>query len=300
MLWIPLAIGSYFLSALASVIDKILLRGRVTNPLAFAFYTGIASIGVLILIPFGFSFLSFTTTLFAFLAGGVFLASLLFLYTALRYGEASRVVPLIGALTPLVTLGISYFTDRMPPPRAELLAIFFFVVGGLLISFDMGRRGKSRFNGFILFVALLSAIAMGSMFELSKVVYSRAPFFPGFIWMRMGSFLASLLMLFVPAFRASIFSSVRTLRVSSGGILLFNKVLGAVAFLVLNYAVSLGNESVVSAMRGFEFLFVFAVVYLLSRRLPHILKESFDARVLLYKITGIVLIGVGFYSLLYS
>lgn len=300
MLWIPLAIGSYFLSALASVIDKILLRGRVTNPLAFTFYTGVSSVGVLILIPFGFSFLSFTTTFFAFLAGGVFLAALLFLYTALRYGDASRVVPLVGALTPLVTLGISYFIDWVPPPRAELLAIFFFVVGGLLISFDVDRRGKSRFDVFVLFVALLSAIAMGSMFELSKVVYSRAPFFPGFIWMRMGSFLAALFMLFVPAFRASIFSSARTLRVSSGGILLFNKVLGAIAFLVLNYAVSLGNESVVSAMRGFEFLFVFAVVYFLSRSLPYILKESFDARVLIYKITGVVLIGIGFYSLLYS
>lgn len=300
MLWIPFAIGSYFLSACASVIDKILLRGRISNPLAFAFYSGIASIGVLVLTPFGFSFLPFVTTMLAFLAGALFLVAFLFLYTALRYGEASRVIPLVGALTPLATLGVSYFIGGIRASHGELLAIFFFVIGGLLISFETNKRRQTRVNGFVVGVALLSALAMGFMFALSKTLYADTPFFPAFIWMRVGSFLAALFMLAIPALRGSIFSSTKTLRASSGGIFLFNKILGAVAFLVLNYAISLGSESVVSAMRGFEFLFVFLLVYFFHQRWPHILRESFDVRSRLYKVVGILLIGIGFYSLFYS
>jgi hypothetical protein len=100
MSWLLLAIGSYFLSAFSSTVDKVLLRERIPQPHVYAFYSGILSIGVVVLLPvytfahaFNGSSIAFTgrtlllpwsTTLLALLAGGFFVPAIYFFYVALK------------------------------------------------------------------------------------------------------------------------------------------------------------------------------------------------------------------------
>ena len=53
MLWLSIALGSYILLAVASLVDKILLGGAISNPKLYAFYVGILSSASFLFLPFG-------------------------------------------------------------------------------------------------------------------------------------------------------------------------------------------------------------------------------------------------------
>lgn len=293
MLWIPIAIGSYFLSGLAATIDKVLLTRRIPNPLSYTFYVGLLSFGVLVLTPFGFSLLSPKTTFIAIISGVSLLGALYFLYTALQRSEASRVLPIIGAASPFFILLFSRFVLGESIILGQFIALIFFIVGGILLSSKFRGRGMSYDKALILF-SFTSAFFFALSFFLSKEVFKVTPFISGFIWTRLGSFFAALAMLSIPIFRHHIRFSSKATSASSAGFFLANKGIGAAGFLLLNYAIALGPVSLVNAMKGFEYLFVFLFVLFLTFVFPSTLKESFAIRDLAAKVGGIVFIGVAF------
>src|SRR5690554_50376 len=104
MFWIIITLAAYFGFAAVAVIDKYLLAGPIKSPPLYAAIIGLLSFLAFSLWPFQ-SYVP-SADLFALdvLAGALFVAALLFYFTALKYGQASRVVPLSSALVPLFTL----------------------------------------------------------------------------------------------------------------------------------------------------------------------------------------------------
>ena len=60
----------------------------------------------------------------------------------------------------------------------------------------------------------------------------------------------------------------------------------------------LGSVTVVNALQGTEFLFIFFIMMILSIFYPGFLKESFSMRAIIMKVTGIILISSGVIMLL--
>ncbi len=297
MLWIPIAIGSYFLSASAGIIDKILISGRSLNPITYAFYTGIFSAAVFILAPFGFSLLPASVTLLALLTGIIYLAALYFMYLALSSGEASRVIPVIGALSPIFILILSLIVLGEYPTTQQVLAIVLFIVGGWLLVVNKNSK-NSRFSFSLLRTAVLSSFFLALTFFLTKEVFIDAPFISGFIWMRLGSALAAFLLLLVPVWRGKIFETHKATSKSSFSLFLANKVIGATGFILLNYSIKLGPVGIINAMKSIEQFFIFMIALFFTILFPNILKESFNKKNILEKIGGILLIGIGFIFLI--
>ena len=67
---------------------------------------------------------------------------------------------------------------------------------------------------------------------------------------------------------------------------------------MLNYAIAIGPVSVINAMKGLEYLFIFLITLVFTYFLPQVLKESFDFRGIIFKISGVIFIGMGFVFLL--
>src|SRR3989338_3800655 len=97
MNFLPFAIFGYALTAGSIVIDKILLRHSLTNPLAYTFYISILGLLAILIIPFGVKFDS-TPVIFSLLSGIFSTIALYTLFQALKGGEASVVGPVVGAL----------------------------------------------------------------------------------------------------------------------------------------------------------------------------------------------------------
>ena len=108
MNWLLIVVIAHFFYAGIFILDRYLLKRGFPNPLSYAFYTGIFSIFVLALAPFGFSIPSVTQIVISLVTGIVWLLAVIIFYTALRKGESSRVVPTVGGLIPLFTLGLSF------------------------------------------------------------------------------------------------------------------------------------------------------------------------------------------------
>src|SRR3990167_7402686 len=171
MLWLPIAISSYFLSGLAAVIDKVLLTSRIPEPLTYAFYTSILSVGVVVLVPFGFSVFPLHIILLALSAGATLMVGYYFFYRAMRSFEASRVVPLTaGVFTPIFTLIISFSIFSSSLETKELLAFILFVVGGLFFMIHTGKQTLS-FNYLLVAPTFISVFLFSISFSLKKEVF---------------------------------------------------------------------------------------------------------------------------------
>ncbi len=294
-LWIPVAIVSYFLAGLAAVFDKILLGKRLPDPLVFTFFTGITSLGVLILAPFGFSFISLYGMVAACISGVASLASVYFLYQALRKDEASRVVPLVGLASPLFILSLNYIYAREHLQSSQFGALFFFIAAGIFLTIDLSsQKSNSYFKISTLFYSLASAFFLALTLFYAKVVFDESSFISGFIWTRLWAAFAAVVLLVLPRLRERIFLGSEKTEPSSYAFFAVNKVTAALGFILQSYAIKLGPVSIINAMRGLENLFVFLFALFLTIFFPLILRESLGRRSVLLKIMGVFLASVGF------
>jgi len=294
MLWLYAACGAYLLSAISAVIDKTLLSSKIPVPALYAFYSGLLSVGVLLLAPFGFSFIGYGFVAIALCGGGLFLFSLLFAYMAIARWDISRVSPVVGAFSALFTFLFAYLFIGEILGAWHIIAFVLLVGGGLILSF----RYKTFFAWDVFFLAVLSALFLAASFVLSRFVFDGVGFLNGFIWVRLGSFVWALLFLLFPSFWRLLKKSPGARSPSSLGFVVGNKIIGAVGFFILNFAISLGPLSLVNALKSVEYVLVFV----LALSVGALTKNRFfveDGRrwVVIQKVIGVVVVGVGIFIL---
>ncbi|PIQ92438.1 MAG: hypothetical protein COV69_02595 [Parcubacteria group bacterium CG11_big_fil_rev_8_21_14_0_20_39_14] len=294
MLWLLVAISSYFLFAIVALGDKYLLSGPL-NPKSYSFYVGILGIFALILIPFvGFSVPEIPQILFCLLAGAVFIFANFWFFTGLENFEASRIVPAIGGLLPLFTFGLVFlFSGGKEVLSLEQISAFILLITGtVLISTEKGKSITSKSLQISAIAALFFAIA----FVLTKYVYLAEPFWTGFIWMRIGGFLAAACFIFTHEVKAEIFKKKFTFQKKTGTFFLVNQGMGAGAFILQNWAIALAPLSFlafVNALEGTKYVFLLIFTILVSLKFPKIIREEFSRKVLVQKIFAILFIGTG-------
>ena len=74
--------------------------------------------------------------------------------------------------------------------------------------------------------------------------------------------------------------------------------MAAAAFIMLNWAISLGNVALINSLQGTQYVFLILIVLFLSATYPKILKEEIGGGVMLQKGIGISLICTGLYMLI--
>lgn len=323
-MWLLIAVTSYLVNAGVYVADKFLLSKKIHSSITYAFFVGIWSIFNFLILPLDFWVPSFQEFSIDILAGLLFLVTLIFWYKALHQSEATRVVSLVGALVPIFSFILSaIFLDATLSER-EFLAFFILIIGGVLISIkntrvyylkEVSDRFRSIFGDFLgpihahyrptrrlLLNSCVSALFFAAYYVLIKYIYSYQPFIGAFVWSRLGSFIGVLLILFVPEWRRNIVKHQKGQK-SPGNLSFFLgvRIFAALAFIMLNWAISMdgANVAMVNALQGVQYVFLILIVIFLSRRFPKILKEELGGGVLMQKIIGATLICTGLYMLVF-
>lgn len=288
--WLWVAPLAYFLSAIVAVVDKFLVTEKIREPISYAFYIGILSFFVIIFIPFGFYVPPLKTIALSLSSGILFLAGSVLLYKALFKNETSRVITVIGGLTPVFTFLASFMLLQERLDWHHLSAFIALLAGSVLISMD--KEGLYyKIKGFQMVVG--SALLLSLSYVLSKFVYTGEPFTNGFIWIRLGSFIAALFLLLSRKNRRLIFQTSENLKTDTSLTLLGNKALAGISFMILNFAFATNSVTIVNAVQGIQYAFLFLITIFLSYKFPHILKERISKEILLQKIVAILLIGAG-------
>ncbi len=284
MSWIYLTVLAYLINAISFIIDKYLLSSPIPRPFAYAFWVSVLSVSALFLIPFGVHVPTVQILGIAFLSGAMFFGALLFFYRAVKKSDASVVSTKVGAFTAGFTYILSYAVLHERLTTAHGWAILFLVAGIYIL-------GKTRRSIFPL--DIYSGFLFAFSLVLLKFTFGSLDYVNAIFWTRIGFVLVALMSLAFSQARHEIRASFASAPRASKVLLVFNKALVAIGFLILYYAIQLGNVAVVNALMGLQFLFVFLLALILRRYIPSI-SEYIDRGSLIRKIAGIALVGIGF------
>ena len=317
-MWLIITVSAYFINAGVYVADKFLLSKRVHSSIAYAFYVGIWSVFNIVLLFFGPWLPNMRELVLDLLAGLLFLVTLVFWYKALHQSEASRVVPIVGALVPIFSFILSFVFLGETLSQRQAIAFVVLICGGVLISVKrtkvylyqklMGRLrevfgdivgdvpARFRPTGRLIVNSAAAAVFFAAYYVLMKYIYMYQPFIGSFVWSRLGSFVGVLLMLLVPDWRYLIFKQQQGAKTPKNMLFfLAVRLAAAAAFIMINWAISLGNVAVVNALQGVQYLFLFVIIVLISNKFPKMLNEQLGGGVLVQKLIGTVMICLGLY-----
>lgn len=307
--WIILAIAAQFLHAVVSLIDKYIVTSKkaLPDPFAYAFYTCILSGAAVVLyaasaIPAPFDGVAFPTlrnvhfpTLevvgLSMLAAYTFFYALVSMFRVLQQADASDAMPVIGAVTAIGSfLLASLFLDGGFSPNF-LFGIVLLSVGTLLVS-------HFRFS----WTGVRSAIYSGTFFALHFVVmkglFNVTSFDDGFFWSRAGFVVFAVSLLLVPGYGNKLLKQVKATGKHASAFILLNKVIAGLASVLLLKAVELGDVSVVQALGGLQYVFIFIFGVVLGPHTPEAYGENIRSpKVLIHKAIFIAIIALGFFML---
>lgn len=292
MLWVSLAISAYFLLALVELIDKKILSSPLLSPLTYAFYAGSLTLFAFLLWPFDFSFLSPLYTIIALAAGATFFVAIYFIYSAIIKGEVSRVVSIIGGLSPILVFIFSLFFLGEKIHIPSLIALFLLIAGSILLSFVKDGE-KFKFGHHFFLISFLAAFFFAVSYGLTKAVFMKTTFLNGFVWMRVGTLICCLAVFLEPKLRKSIIEGSKGFSKKLTTLFFFDKGISALAHVILNYAVAIGSVAIVNALQAVEYAFIFILTLWFSYFLPRVFYESLALRNLVPKIIGIALVSSG-------
>jgi len=288
--WIFIAATAYFLNAVAFVIDKYLLALPIPKPFTYAVWVAVLSTPVVFLIPFFDIFIPDMIYFgLSFASGTAFFIGLIFLYKAIRRSDVSVASTQAGVFTSVFTYLFSFLILGNALPQNNLIAIGLLTLGLLFLG-SVGRG------------VVLHAISAGALLALSFVLlkwtFTAGDFVNGVFWTRIGFIGSAVLSLIVSKkARDEVKSLAKKATKSSKFVFIINKLIAGTAFVLLYYAILLGNVVIINALLGLQFLFVFLLAITLRNKL-HGIEENVSKKTLAIKSVGIVFVLSGFLAIL--
>lgn len=290
-----IAIIAHGLIGISLVWDKVLLRQPQTKNLAsYVFWLGFISVFGLCLIPFGYTFPGWGLAGLAFGTGIIHLLANYLYYGALKKGEASETLAMMGGFSPALTALIGIPLLAQPIGKGNLLGFCLMVGGGFLMFFSE----EVQLKRVIAWVISASA-AFGLVNVLQKVVFDNTNFVSGYVFFTLGTFAGSLLLLLRPTWRREIFQSSEEATPRSKTWYMVNRFMAGVGSFLIFYAVSLQSPAVVDAITGLRYVIIFLGAYWITKWKPQWLQEDFTGWTLVAKsaATALVIAGLVFLGL---
>lgn len=300
MNFIALLIGAYILISLSALVDKFIITKALPHPFSYAFLISIIGSVAVLFIPISLFVpdqLVHWPSLFEWgviiLGGGGYTLAVYLLYSALEHREASRIFPLVGAITAVATLLLSFIFLSERLSSVEISAFCLLLIGGFVVGYEKKKHlNKRAAMGFIF--AIVAGAVFGISYTAADYVYDSQGFLAGFGLIRLLAAVVIIVPLTLPRVRKLLRKSFKRgsgiRKRSIQLVLVGGQVATGLGFLLMNYAISVGRASIVVAAQGLQYVFLLLFIGLISIAKPKIIKEDFSATALMQKVLGIVLI----------
>lgn len=284
-----IAIIAQIFNGTVSVFDKFLLE-KSLKPMVFTFWISLGSLGTLFLLPFDSTLPEPQMWVINLGAGASFSLAVLFMYTALRHEEVTRVMPVIGSLVPVFTLIIAYFTLGDNLDTIQLLAILILSLGIIFLTY---RHSSKPVNYTIMASAVLASFGFALSSILMKEIFVEQSFISGLAWSRLGGLIIFPLVLMDSESRNQIFRHRDLPKSGNTAIFLLGRVFSGAGFLLVNLAYFLLNPIIVNALQGVQYAYLFIANLILGRFWPKLFNEKLNTSTMVLKISGVLIIILG-------
>lgn len=295
---LPFAIAAYFLNSVSVLIDKFLLTKHITNPLVYVFYFSAFSVLFLIALPFT-HLPSLTVFALASTSTMLWTTGAYFLYLALRQGQPSRVIPIVGTLNPVLLLIHASYNHLIS--QTEQLAVVILIIGMLLITLRQWQ-GKQEWKELL--VEVLSASFFAASYLVLRQAYLQDSFLTVLIWSRTILVPVGIIILIIPALRRIVlshqFNQPKLAIFSKTGVLFFiGQASGGLSEMLLVFAVSLATPALVNSLQGTQYFYLLIFSFFLAKKYPQVFSYERSITFLILQILGISFLAVGLYILAY-
>jgi hypothetical protein len=216
--------------------------------------------------------------LLAMLAGFATQAALLHMYRALEYGEATRVLSVMGGLVPIVSfVGAYIFLDE----RLDSLAIVGFIVlilATIVLTLNPSKIKTKGHAKWIVNITVASVI-FGLQAVLAKHVYDNYQFISAYSLGGLGAgvYVATIALVSKNVRREiagligkkpSKKTKTKTTRSNQVVWIFANSLLGGLAVILINFSISLGSPTLVGSLRGVQYAGIFIIALVLAHSYP--------------------------------
>ncbi len=291
---IPFTLTAYFFNALSVLANKFLLKKVIPDPLIYIFYISLISFLAIFALPFTkipttevFLLASFSTLLWTL---GAY-----FMFKALKIGQVSRVIPIIGTLIPLILLIEASTTNSIS--MIQVWAVLVLTLGMVFLTITDWNKGL---NIREIIFEICSAIFFAISYILLRQAYLQADFFSVLVWSRLILLPFVIIVLILPKLRKKIITpSGLQINLFSREGLIFSggQASGVISELLILFSISLANPALVNSLQGTQYVFLFVFALLLGKKFPAFFEEKYNFLGILAKICGIGAIGLGLYLL---
>lgn len=302
--WILLAIIGQFINSIVAVIDKFLVTSKkVPNPSLYVFYTGILVVFSLMLYCFDLflgywiadlpsfgnvTWLSSQMAINSMLPAGFMLFGLYFLFKALVKADASDIFPVVGSISSFFVLMLSYLYFNQILHTSFFFGFIFLAVGTLFVS-------HFRFDRSTFYSVIAASILLSFQSVLLKKLFNDSGFDNGFFWYSAFIFIFALFMLFSKNIRKSFIHHRKSANIkSTDKIIVVGKILAGIGGMLTTIAINLGNVTIVQALTGLQYLFLFLFAVILGKRTHSDWGENVTKKDIVQKTISITLILIGF------
>ena len=309
MIWLFASVISYFFFAVASIFDRLVLVGSSATPRIYAFYVGILG-GVLglALIPFiGFYIPPVSLLFISLSAGVVFVFFILTFFISISRLGVSRTTPAIGGFAPIFTLFIGFVLLGQEVVLSPLgfLAFALFIIAGVILSRKDASisEGVSVFSLHTLLLLLGAAFFLALYIVLLKMAFTGQSFLEGFAWVRIGSVIPAIGLIFSKEVRNAAFKrktvSYKQFFIPFVGAQIFGSA-GVIFHNLSIFWASAKEVALVPALVGLQYIFLYGFMIILYRWRPNLLKEVMGGKTLRKKFFAAALIAIGLVTLAFS
>ena len=305
MSYLPFALVAYILNAIAVTIDKFLITKKIPDPLVYVFYFSLISLFFLPLIPFVASpnlptLITASTYILLWVLGAYFMLK------GLKIGQVARVIPIIGTLIPIFLLIEALLTSSIN--FYQVVAVLL-LTSGLIFLTIFDWRGKIIRQEMIF--EITSAFFFASSYVVLRQAYLMSNFLTVLVYSHLTLIPVGIILLLIPATRKIIFPQRngdsqkipywRSFFKSRTSLVFgIGQVCAGISELLLTFSVSLATPALVNSLQGTQYVFLFILNLILAKTNPTVFSENLSPKVLLSKLLGIIVIGVGLYLLAFG
>ncbi len=285
-----IAIVAHALIGASLVWDKILLREtRSSSVVNYVFWLGAMSALGSLLAVLGMELPPLGVIALAFGAGVVHLAANYFYYKALKGGEASETLAIMGGFSPVATalIGIPLLKSQLA--GMALWGFALMTAGGFFMFFS------EKVPGSILPAMLLSAGLFGLTNVLQKIAFDQAHFIAGYVFFTAGTFAGALFFLARRKWRDEIFIQSEQAQPRNKFWYFVNRFVNGFGSFLIFLAISRANPAIVDAIQGLRYVIIFAGAYWITTRHPSWLQETFTGWTILAKSIATLLVIAGLF-----
>lgn len=284
MSWIWLAVGGQLLNAVVAILDKCIISSdsAIPRPFVYAFYSCLLSGAWLLAFAIGWipgidtigfphwdNIVLPTLEVFALaiLAAYSFFIALVSMFNAMKFDSPSNVMPVIGAVAAVSSVGLNYLFLNSPLTDSFLLGIALLAIGTFLVS-------QANFSRALVLTTVHSGLFFALHLITMKGLFQVTSFDNGFFWSRTALVFFALSLLLVPAYVKKIKKGTANTTRRGGALVLLAKVVAGIASFMLLKATDWGEVAVVQALDGLKFVFILFFSYLVTLWVPQIHTES--------------------------